>query len=62
MTNAVEIKENKQAYYNYRDSISNEYLEDYIKRTRAKGLRANISCIYAETEPAHTKGTDNKQR
>lgn len=60
MTKSTEIKENKQAYYEYRDSISNEYLEDYIKKTRGKGLRANINCIYAETNPAHKKGTDNK--
>jgi replicative DNA helicase len=60
MTKNTEIKENKQAYYEYRDSISNNYLEDYIKKTRGKGLRANISCIYADTHPAHKKGTDNK--
>jgi replicative DNA helicase len=60
MTKSTEIKENKQAYYEYRDSISNNYLEDYIKKTRGKGLRANISCIYADTHPAHKKGTDNK--
>lgn len=60
MTKSTDIKENKQAYYEYRDSISNEYLEDYIKKTRGKGLRANINCIYAETNPAHKKGTDNK--
>ena len=60
MTKNTEIKENKQAYYKYRDSISNNYLEDYIKKTRGKGLRANISCIYADTHPAHKKGTDNK--
>ena len=60
MTKSTDIKENKQAYYEYRDSLSNEYLEDYIKKTRGKGLRANISCIYAETHPAHLKGTDNK--
>lgn len=60
MTKSTEIKENKQAYYEYRDSISNEYLEDYIKKTRGKGLRANINCIYAETNPTHKKGTDNK--
>ena len=60
MTKNTEIKENKQAYYEYRDSISNNYLEDYIKKTRGKGLRANINCIYAETHPAHKKGTDNK--
>lgn len=55
-----DIKENKQAYFDYKDSISNEYLEDYIKYSRKKTTRANISCIYADTEPAHTKGTDNK--
>ena len=60
MTKNTEIKENKQAYYEYRDSISNNYLEDYIKKTRGKGLQANISCIYADTHPAHKKGTDNK--
>lgn len=58
MTKSTDIKENKQAYYDYRDSISNEYLEDYIKKTRGKGLRANINCIYADTDPAHIKGTD----
>ena len=59
MTKNTEIKENKQAYYEYRDSISNNYLEDYIKKTRGKELQANISCIYADTHPAHKKGTDN---
>ena len=59
MTKNTEIKENKQAYYEYRDSISNNYLEDYIKKTRGKKLPANISCIYADTHPAHKKGTDN---
>lgn len=59
MTKSTEIKENKQAYYEYRDSISNNYLEDYIKKTRGKELQANISCIYADTHPAHKKGTDN---
>lgn len=54
------IKENKQAYFDYKDSINNEYLEDYIKYSRNKTTRANISCIYADTEPAHTKGTDHK--
>ena len=60
MTKNTEIKENKQAYYEYRDSISNNYLEDYIKKTRGKELCANINCIYADTHPAHKKGTDNK--
>ena len=59
MTKSTDIKENKQAYYEYRDSISNNYLEDYIKKTRGKELQANISCIYADTHPAHKKGTDN---
>lgn len=59
MTKSTEIKENKQAYYEYRDSISNNYLEDYIKKTRGKKLQANISCIYADTHPAHKKGTDD---
>ena len=60
MTKNTEIKENKQAYYEYRDSISNNYLEDYIKKTRGKELQANISCIYANTHPAHIKGTDKQ--
>lgn len=56
----MENQTDKQAYYSYRDSISNTYLEDYITNHRGGNLKANISCIYATTEPAHKKGTDNK--
>ena len=60
MKEKTELAEEKQAYFDYKDAISSEYIEDYIKRSRGKGLRANINCIYAETDPAHRKGTDNK--
>lgn len=60
MIENAEITEQKKAYFNYKDAISGEYIEDYIKQSRGKGLRANIKCIYAESDPAHRKGTDNK--
>ena len=47
-------------YLEYKDKVNDIYLKDYIKQTRGKTARGNINCIYAMTEPAHKKGTDNK--
>ena len=54
------MENNFENFNNYKERINREYIEDYIKNVMGKRLNANISCIYAETNPAHVKGTDRK--
>lgn len=38
MKEKTELAEEKQAYFDYKDAISSEYIGDYIKRSRGKRL------------------------
>lgn len=54
------ITETEQTYYEYKDKINDLLLRQYIEETRGRTPKGNISCIYAESEPAHKNGKDKK--